>query len=70
MAGQASCGANPPSPQKWARATKPNSSTHAIALKQRCLIARSHLAPLVGLDLNLIDFGPRLALAGAFLGTP
>jgi len=26
--------------------------------------------PLEGLDLNLIDFEPRLALAGAFLGTP
>jgi hypothetical protein len=25
---------------------------------------------LVGLDLNLMDFEPRLALAGAFVGTP
>jgi hypothetical protein len=30
----------------------------------------SLLAPLVGLVLNLIDFEPRLALAGAFVGTP
>jgi hypothetical protein len=57
-------------PTEIGGATKPNSSTHAIALKQRCLIARSHLVPLAGLDLNLIDFEPWLALAGAFLGTP
>src|SRR5262245_59907736 len=37
LAGRAYCG--PFDPAEWASATKPNSSTHAIALKQRCTIA-------------------------------
>ena len=45
MAGQASCGVPTlPSPQTWATATKPNSSTHAIALKQSRPTGRAHLA--------------------------
>jgi hypothetical protein len=44
-------------------ATKPNSSTHAIALKQNWLMPLA--SPLGARILNLIDLEPRVALAGA-----
>jgi hypothetical protein len=53
-------------PAEMASATKSNSSTHAIALKQRCLITPRHLAPLGGLDLNLMEFEPRLCPCRGF----